>query len=36
MLNQELATFIEKNLIGDDKTKVPAGLAQPDSWPCGE
>jgi acyl carrier protein len=22
MLNQELATFIEKNLIGDDKTKV--------------
>jgi acyl carrier protein len=22
MLNQELATFIEKNLIGDDKTRV--------------
>lgn len=22
MLNQELATFIEKNLIGDDKTTV--------------
>ena len=21
---------------GDDKTKVPADLAQPDSWPCGE